>query len=41
MDTSRLEANASHTINTIRITAVKEMKEPIEETVFHAVYASG
>lgn len=40
-NTSRLEANASQIINTIIITAVREMNEPIDETVFHVVYASG
>jgi hypothetical protein len=35
--TSRLEANASQIIKTIIITAVREMKEPIDDTVFHAV----
>lgn len=39
--TSRLDAKASHTINTIKMTAVREIKEPIEDTVFHVVYASG
>ena len=35
--TSRLDAKASQTINTINITAVSEMNEPMEETVFHVV----
>lgn len=35
--TSRLEANASHTMNTINTTAVNEIKEPIDETVFQVV----
>lgn len=39
-DTSRFDANASQ-IMIINITAVSEMNEPIEEIVFHAVYASG
>lgn len=39
--TSRLEANASQIMKIINITAVSEMNEPIEETVFHVVYASG
>lgn len=37
VETSRFEANASQTINTIRITAVNEMNDPIDDTVFHAV----
>lgn len=37
IETSRLEANASQIIKTIRITATKEINEPIEEAVFHAV----
>lgn len=37
VDTSRLDAKASQMINTIRITAVNEMKEPIEEITFHVV----
>lgn len=36
-DTSRLDANASQIMNTMRITAVREMKEPIEDKIFHAV----
>jgi hypothetical protein len=35
--TSRFEANASQIMKTIIITAVREMKEPIDDTVFHAV----
>ena len=35
--TSRLDANASHTIKTINITAVSEIKEPIEEIAFQVV----
>lgn len=41
MATSRLDAKASHTMKTINMTAVNEMKEPIEEIVFQVVYASG
>ena len=41
VDTSRLDANASQIMKTISITAVSEMKDPIEEIVFHVVYASG
>lgn len=41
VETSRFDAKASHTINTISITAVKEINDPIDETVFHVVYASG
>lgn len=37
MATSRLDAKASHTIKAIRMTAVSEIKEPIEDTVFHVV----
>lgn len=39
--TSRLAANASHKINRNIITAINEISEPIEETVFHRAYASG
>ena len=39
--TSRLDANASQIIKIISITAVSEMNEPIDEIVFHIVYASG
>ncbi len=35
--TSRFEAKASQIINTITTTAVSEINDPIEETVFHAV----
>lgn len=41
IDTSRFDANASQIIKIIIITAVREINEPIEDTVFHAVYASG
>lgn len=41
VDTSRLDANASQMMKTINITAVREMNEPIDEMVFHIVYASG
>lgn len=37
VDTSRFDAKASHTMNTIRITAVSEMNDPMEDTVFHVV----
>lgn len=37
IETSRLAAKASHIINTISITAVSEMKEPMEDTVFQVV----
>ena len=40
-DTSRLEAKASQIMKIISITAVSEIKEPIDEIVFHVVYASG
>ena len=40
-DTSRLEAKASQIMKIISITAVSEMKEPIDEIMFHVVYASG
>ena len=39
--TSRLDANASQIMKTISTTAVREINEPIDETVFHIVYASG
>ena len=35
--TSRFDAKASHTMNTITTTAVSEMNDPIDETVFHVV----
>lgn len=35
--TSRLAANASQIMNKSIITATREIKEPIEETVFHSV----
>lgn len=35
--TSRLDAKASQIMKIINITAVSEMNEPIEDTVFHAV----
>lgn len=35
--TSRFAANASQIINRKIITAIREMREPIEETVFHSV----
>ena len=41
VETSRLDANASQIIKIISITAVSEMNEPIDEIVFHIVYASG
>ena len=39
--TSHLDANASQIIKIISITAVSEINEPIDEIVFHIVYASG
>lgn len=41
VDTSRFEVKASQIMKTIRKTAVREMKEPMEDTVFQVVYASG
>jgi len=35
--TSRLEANASQIMKAMSITAVNEMKDPMEDTVFHIV----
>jgi len=35
--TSRLAAKASHKINKNIITAIREIRDPIEETVFHRV----
>lgn len=35
--TSRFDAKASQTMNTIRITAVSEINDPMEDTVFHVV----
>lgn len=40
IETSHFDANASQTINTTNITAVGEMSKPVDEIVFHAVYAS-
>jgi hypothetical protein len=37
IETSRLAAKASHIIKTISITAVSEMNDPIEDTVFQVV----
>lgn len=34
-DTSRLAANASHKINKNIITATREIRDPIDDTVFH------
>lgn len=39
--TFRFEENASQIINISMITAVMEIREPIEDIVFHSVYASG
>lgn len=39
--TSRFAVKASQRINRKRTTAVREISEPIEDTVFHSVYASG
>jgi len=35
--TSRLAAKASHKMNKNIITAINEIRDPIEETVFHSV----
>jgi len=35
--TSRLAAKASHRMNKNMITATREIRDPIEETVFHRV----
>lgn len=37
MRTSRLEAKASQIIKIITSTAVSEIKDPIDDTVFHIV----
>lgn len=37
LSTSRLEAKASQIMKTIIITAVNEIKDPIDDTVFHVV----
>lgn len=39
--TSRFAANASQIMKRNMITATRETRDPIEETVFHKVYASG
>lgn len=39
--TFRFEENASQIINIIIITASREIKDPMDETEFHRVYASG
>ena len=39
--TSHLDATASQIMKIISITAVREMNEPMDEMVFHVVYASG
>lgn len=39
--TSRLAVNASQIINRNMMTAIRDTKDPIEEIVFHSVYASG
>lgn len=39
--TFRFDAKASQIINISMITAVIEMSEPMEDMVFHKVYASG
>lgn len=37
VSTSRLDAKASQIMKIINITAVSEMNEPMEDTVFHVV----
>lgn len=37
LSTSRLEAKASQIMKTITRTAVSEIKDPMDETVFHVV----
>lgn len=37
MSTSRFEAKASQIMKTIIITAVREIRDPIEDSVFHIV----
>lgn len=37
VSTSRLDANASQIMKIISMTAVNEMNEPMEDTVFHVV----
>ena len=39
--TSHLDATASQIMKIISITAVSEIKEPMDEIVFHIVYGSG
>ena len=39
--TSHLDASASQIMKIISITAVSEIKEPMDEIVFHIVYGSG
>ena len=37
VSTSRLDANASQIMKIISMTAVNEINEPMEDTVFHVV----
>ena len=39
--TSHLDVTASQIMKIISITAVSEIKEPMDEIVFHIVYGSG
>lgn len=39
--TSRFDAKASQIMKIMIMTAVREINDPIEETVFQVVYASG
>lgn len=39
--TFRFEENASQIMNIIIITAIREIRDPIDEIEFHRVYASG
>lgn len=41
IETPHLDKNAPQILKTIKMTTVIEISEPIDDTVFHIVYASG
>ena len=41
VETSHCVVNASQIMKTINMSVVSEMKEPLDEMVFHVVWASG